>query len=76
VLPKAVYPSATAKKLGGEDRTFNRLDRTHRQMPVEIKIDSTDFRTFIARDLFFDLWRAQAKHASPLGLEALRLAAA
>src|SRR5690348_6892333 len=25
-------------------------------MPVEIKIDSTDFRVFVGCDLFFDLW--------------------
>jgi hypothetical protein len=30
LLPKAGYLLATTDKLGGQDRTFNRLDRTHR----------------------------------------------
>ena len=29
-LPKAIYPSTTSNKRGGEDRTFNSSDRAHR----------------------------------------------
>lgn len=57
LLPKAVYRMSTSNELGGQDRTFNGLDRTHREIAVEIEIDGTDLRLFGGRDLFFDFGR-------------------
>src|SRR3989442_14008917 len=50
-LPKAVYRSAATDEVGGEDRTFNRLDGTDREMVVETEINSTDPCVFICRDV-------------------------
>jgi hypothetical protein len=49
--PLAGYPSTTANKLGGEDRTFNRLNGAYGDLFAEIEVYSTDFRLCVGRDL-------------------------
>jgi hypothetical protein len=56
-LPKAGYPSTTSNELGGEDRTFKRLDRTHRDVFVDIQVYCTYPGLCVSGDLFLDFAR-------------------
>src|SRR5207249_11096018 len=57
-LPKAGYLLPSTNEPGGKDRTFNGLDRTHRQRAVEIQINGTKFRVLVRCDLLFEIGRA------------------
>lgn len=57
-LPKAGYRSSTPNKLGGEDRTFNRLDGADGDVLPKVEINGTDFCLAIAPHLLGYLRRA------------------